>query len=76
MIYFSTIYSNYGSYIPSEEVNAMIDPVLLLIFFFCMIGCAYTSYKAGHREGIDLALTHLEAEGLIEFDDLWDEEDD
>mgnify|MGYP001186946178 FL=1 len=54
----------------------MIDPVLLLIFFFCMIGCAYTSYKAGHREGIDLALTHLEAEGLIEFDDLWEEEDD
>lgn len=54
----------------------MIDPVVLFIFFLCMTGCAYTSYKAGHREGIDLALTHLESEGLIEFEDVWETVDD
>ena len=45
------------------------DPVLLLIFAFCIIGSSYTGYKSGHRAGIEDCLTYLQAQGLIELDD-------
>ena len=41
-----------------------------------MSGCAYTSWLSGRQEGIALALDHLEEQGLIEFDDYAELEDD
>ena len=39
----------------------------ILTVILCMIGCAYGSFKAGHKAGIEHALAYLEAQGVIEF---------
>ena len=39
----------------------------IVIALVCMIGCGFTSWKLGHRAGIEHALDFLEAQGVIEF---------
>ena len=39
----------------------------ILTVIICMIGCAYGSFKAGHKAGIEHAIDYLEAQGVIEF---------
>ena len=39
----------------------------ILTVIICMIGCAYGSFKAGHKAGIEHAIDYLEAAGVIEF---------
>jgi hypothetical protein len=34
-----------------------------------MVGCAYSSFKAGHKAGIVHAINYLEEQGVIEFDE-------
>tara|TARA_R100000152_G_C6771381_1_gene197911 strand:+ start:1136 stop:1297 length:162 start_codon:yes stop_codon:yes gene_type:complete len=45
------------------------DPVLLLIFAFCIAGSSITGYKLGHAAGIENCLNYLQSQGLIEFDE-------
>ena len=44
----------------------MVDGLTILAFL-CIIGCGWTSWKLGHRAGIEHALDFLEDAGLIEF---------
>ena len=39
----------------------------ILTIIICMVGCAYGSFKAGHKAGIEHAIDYLEAAGVIEF---------
>ena len=39
----------------------------ILTIIMCMVGCAYGSFKAGHKAGIEHAIDYLEAQGVIEF---------
>ena len=39
----------------------------ILTIIMCMVGCAYGSFKAGHKAGIEHALDYLEDQGVIEF---------
>ena len=39
----------------------------ILSVAICLVGCAYTSWKAGHKAGIEHALDFLEDAGVIEF---------
>ena len=48
------------------ELNSVFELQILTVII-CMIGCAYGSFKAGHKAGIEHALDYLEAEGVIEF---------
>jgi len=48
-----------------ESINMLELQILTVIL--CMIGCAYGSFKAGHKAGIEHALDYLEAQGVIEF---------
>ena len=45
------------------------EPTVIAIMVFCIAGSAYTSWKIGHTTGIEHALTYLEAEGIIEFEE-------
>ena len=42
---------------------------LLILMVLIMIGCAYTSYRIGTREGISMAIDYFHHEGLIEIDE-------
>jgi len=46
----------------------MLEPTVLLIIGFCIVGAAWTSWKLGHHAGIEHALAYLESEGIIEFE--------
>lgn len=39
----------------------------IVIAFLCIVGCGWTSWKLGHRAGIEHALDFLEDAGVIEF---------
>ena len=39
----------------------------IAIIFGTVIACGWTSWKLGHRAGIEHALDFLEAQGVIEF---------
>ena len=45
------------------------DPVLQLIFAFCIAGSSITGYKLEHAAGIENCLNYLQSQGLIEFDE-------
>ena len=40
----------------------------IVIAFLCIAGCGWTSWKLGHRAGIEHALDFLEDAGVIEFE--------
>jgi len=40
-----------------------------IIFGFCLLGCAYTSWKAGQTRGIVATLHYLEKEGVITLEE-------
>ena len=42
---------------------------LIILGILLLLGCAYTSYKIGTREGIAQAIDYFAAEGLIEVDE-------
>ena len=42
---------------------------LLILGIVLMIGCAYTSYKIGTREGISMAIDYFQHEGIIQVDE-------
>lgn len=46
----------------------MLDPALVLIIGFCIVGSVYSSWRSGHSAGIEDALSYLESEGIIEFE--------
>jgi len=46
----------------------MQDEMIILVLLM-MLGCAYTSYKIGTREGIAMAIDFFASEGLIEVDE-------
>ena len=46
----------------------MLIELQIFIGVICMIGCSYTSWKIGQREGIETALDWLEDQGVIHFD--------
>ncbi len=46
----------------------MLEPVVMLIIGFCIMGSAWTSWKLGHNAGIQHTLAYLESEGIIEFE--------
>jgi len=55
-----------------EKARAECNVVTLeafMIFTVCLIGCAYTSWKAGHEKGILATLHYLEKEGVISLSD-------
>ena len=37
----------------------------ILSVAICLVGCAYTSWKAGHKAGIEHALDYLEAQNNL-----------
>ena len=42
---------------------------MIILMLVMMMGCAYTSYKIGTREGIAMAIDYFQHEGLIEVDE-------
>ena len=42
---------------------------LIILVILMMLGCAWTSYKIGTREGIAMAIDYVQHEGLIEVDE-------
>ena len=40
----------------------------IIIAVVCIMGCGWTSWKLGHRAGIEHALDFLEDAGVIEFE--------
>ena len=50
----------------SMELTSVFELQILTIIM-CMVGCAYGSFKAGHKAGIEHAIDYLEAAGVIEF---------
>ena len=40
----------------------------IILAFLCIVGCGWTSWKLGHRAGIEHALDFLEDAGVIEFE--------
>ena len=42
---------------------------MIILGIMILLGCAYTSYKIGTREGIAQAIDYFAAEGLIEVDE-------
>ena len=41
---------------------------MIILGIILLLGCAYTSYKIGTREGISQAIDYFHAEGFIEVD--------
>jgi hypothetical protein len=41
----------------------------IILGIMLLMGCAYTSYRIGTREGIAMAIDYFAAEGLIEVDE-------
>tara|TARA_B100002019_G_scaffold74786_1_gene64630 strand:+ start:875 stop:1072 length:198 start_codon:yes stop_codon:yes gene_type:complete len=56
------------SLVINEWRTKMLEPTVLLIIGFCIVGAAWTSWKLGHHAGIEHALAYLESEGIIEFE--------
>ena len=46
------------------------DINLILLVSFLIIGCAYTSYQSGVKDGIEKTIDFIEENDLIEFDDI------
>ena len=42
---------------------------MIILGIMILLGCAYTSYKIGTREGISQAIDYFHAEGLIKLDE-------
>ncbi len=42
---------------------------MIILMLVMMLGCAWTSYKIGTREGIAMAIDYFQHEGLIEVDE-------
>ena len=42
---------------------------MIILGIMLLMGCAYTSYKIGTREGIAMAIDYFQHEGLIEVDE-------
>jgi hypothetical protein len=42
---------------------------MIILGLMILLGCAYTSYKIGTREGISQAIDYFASEGLIEVDE-------
>jgi len=42
---------------------------LLILMVIIMLGCAYTSYRIGTREGISMAIDYFHDEGMITLDE-------
>jgi hypothetical protein len=42
---------------------------MIILGIMILLGCAYTSYKIGTREGISQAIDYFHAEGFIEVDE-------
>jgi len=51
-----------------EELN-VVSLEAFIIFGFCLLGCAYTSWKAGQARGIVATLHYLEKEGVITLEE-------
>ncbi len=47
----------------------MLEAISIVSAFACIIACGWTSWKIGHRDGIISALEHLEAQGMLSFDE-------
>ena len=43
--------------------------VEILVFLFCLIGCGVHCWDLGNKQGVVACLNHLEAEGILEFED-------
>ena len=41
----------------------------IILGIMLLLGCAYTSYKIGTREGISMAIDYFAEQGLIEVDE-------
>ena len=41
----------------------------IAVFVFCLIGCGYSSYTLGKREGITATVEELIKQGILEVDD-------
>lgn len=46
----------------------MLTPEVITLFFICVAGCGYTSFKIGHQKGIEAALDFLHATGRIDLE--------
>ena len=42
---------------------------LLILMVVIMLGCSYTSYRIGTREGIGMAIDYFHNEGIITLDE-------
>ena len=42
---------------------------LLILMVIIMVGCAYTSYRIGTKEGIGMAIDYFHHEGIIAIDE-------
>ena len=42
---------------------------MIILGIMLLMGCAYTSYKIGTREGISQAIDYFAEQGLIEVDE-------
>jgi hypothetical protein len=42
---------------------------LLILMAIIMVGCAYTSYRIGTKEGIGMAIDYFHHEGIIAIDE-------
>tara|TARA_Y100000310_G_scaffold34692_1_gene32860 strand:- start:306 stop:449 length:144 start_codon:yes stop_codon:yes gene_type:complete len=42
---------------------------LIILVLVMMVGCAYSSYKIGTREGIAMAIDYFAQQGYIEVDE-------
>ena len=40
-----------------------------MAYLIILLGCGYTSWVVGKKEGIEKTIDYLEQEGLLEFDD-------
>ena len=51
-------------------MEIFMDINFILLVSFLKIGCAYTSYQSGVKDGIEKTIDFIEENDLIEFDDI------
>lgn len=53
----------------------MITDTSFIVFVFCLIGCAFSAWRLGHKEGVEDAIQYMLDHGLIELEDLEETEE-
>tara|TARA_R110001592_G_scaffold88415_9_gene260447 strand:- start:2812 stop:3030 length:219 start_codon:yes stop_codon:yes gene_type:complete len=62
-------YNSYIIYVIKKFLKDINMTEIELLFLVILVGCGYTSWALGKKEGIEKTIDYLEQEGLLEFED-------